>query len=134
MTDEHATNKPRRISFVQVLIFTLLIAIFVLLLVPIRSMYESAIEQSGETLVLRVMDTLLEYQIDFKRENGEFAVGTFDSSEGVRSISEQTGWVPSLDEGIEYRVERISSDRYRVIALLPDQTSVCRIYPDKTNC
>ena len=134
MTDEPSTNKSRRISFVQILVFMLLMAIFALLLIPIRTMYKSAIDQSGETLVLRVMDTLLEYQIDYKNDNGQYAIGSFNSSEGDRSISEQTGWIPSLDEGIEYIVERLSADRYRVIALLPDQTRVCRIYPDKTNC
>ena len=80
------------------------------------------------------MDTLVEYQIDYKNDNGQYAVGNFNSSEGDRSITELTGWIPSLDEGIKYIVERISADRYRVIALLPDQTRVCRIYPDKTNC
>lgn len=134
MTDEPSTKKPRRISFVQILVFMLLMTIFALLLIPIRTMYKSAIDQSGETLVLRVMDTLLEYQIDYKNDNGQYAVGNFNSSDGDRSISEQTGWVPSLDEGIEYIVERISADRYRVIALLPDLSRVCRIYPDKTNC
>ena len=134
MTDEPSTKKSRRSSFVQILVFVLLMAIFALLLIPIRTMYKAAIDQSGETLVLRVMDTLLEYQVDYKNDNGQYAVGSFNSSDGDRSISDQTGWIPSLDEGIEYIVERISADRYRVIALLPDQTRVCRIYPDKTNC
>lgn len=111
-----------------------MITFFAVLLVPIRSMYISAIDQSGETLVLRVMDTLLEYQIDYKNENGEYAEGSFSSSKNATSISELTGWVPSLDEGIEYVVERISPERYRVIAHRPDQSRVCRIYPDKTNC
>ena len=97
-------------------------------------MYTDAINRSSHSLVERVMDTLEEYQSSYKRTNGVYASGAYDSLNGVRTITDLTEWSPSLDEGIVYDVKALNGNSYQISATLSDNTVICMTYPQRIKC
>lgn len=134
MSTKSATKTPRFLFWVQLSLFLGLLVISIFALGPIREMYVTAIDRSGEDLVLRVIATLEQYQNEHKLATGQYAEGSFDSTKGIRSISDATGWVPSLDEGIVYTIKRVGDSGYQVGAKHPDGSSTCLQYPQKLPC
>ena len=132
MSQGSTTQRPSNSSWNGRIVVAALLLLSALLVFPVFNMYRSALDQATPKLVLRVMDTLEEYQTKHKTKHGVYATGVFDSSEDIRTITEETGWVPSLDEAIRYSVELLDSNRYQVIAQTNGNLVVSKIYPEQS--